>query len=467
MTEARLAVMDTADGYEWTHPVLFLRAVGGVFIEVEDRVAWHTRALSFMMALFWGNLIRRVLSSVLVIAILGAILGLVHKRAFAVDKGIQELEQHRSLWPSTLYGALRVEKSGGPIGFTYDLHKPETIQVFVTAQALVALFHKPSQSQDKPKIQALLQYMEANHQERYREPSGLWVIDPGWSYFGFESAPTISEVSAWVALAKIRVAEEKNGMLTSQERNQLVESIRRDLDELKARANQTDGGWSVLRVAPLEVRTYSTLMALWAFVEARNSPEVLNRIPSFDVDYGQTIRDGLNWLIRHHDPTIGWVPNPSRTGQTVRVPGLEAQALFVLNNAAHQYDYLRADPGYLVIRQQFLDRFANVNIKDLTPWYTFLSDQDQYVHYNDPNNVRQSISIEGMRFFSYSWLLADVAYLAKDQGLSPQYRQLAENKRSEMLLMADDAVKEAESCCTYELAENLIGISYALELIQH
>src|SRR5262249_33890177 len=138
--------------------------------------------------------------------------------------------------------------------------------------------------------------------------------------------------------------------------------IVRDLSTVAA-ASQADGGFSPVLSRGEELsRTYSTVIALWALIEARDTPALASPLGKA---YDETIRKGVTWMFTRgfrfdaagtERPLRGWVANPWRANPQEVAPGLNAQALWVVSRIVqHQdFNYLR-HTNYARAVDSFLD----------------------------------------------------------------------------------------------------------------
>jgi hypothetical protein len=331
-------------------------------------------------------------------------------------------------------------------GFRGQLSDPSSFpQVMSTAQGLTAILSsEPSASEVEP-VKAALKYME-----KARNRSG----EEGWGYTD-TSKPTITEIAAWVTTAE--VLSVRANIWSDQELQTVLPEVVANVRLLLSRQD-TSGGWSQL-APPMSpsTRTYPTAMSLWALFEALQTPAVRTQLEQagLTAEISRRIEDGTNWLFVHYDEKIWWVPNPNRLKQVVRFPGLTAQVLHVLSRGEDVAD-LKDDKRYLAAKRAFLsaDDLTRRSIYD----NEHLPDDDLYpAPANSP--------VEGMTFLWYPWSAAEYASLASDMTLGSEDRKLARNRLSELLSKYGD-LDLVESGGTYQLAENLHCLTYALRQIE-
>jgi hypothetical protein len=71
--------------------------------------------------------------------------------------------------------------------------------------------------------------------------------------------------------------------------------------------------------------------------------------------------------------------------------------------------------------------------------------------------------LEGSTFLWFPWTLAVVSDLAVDSELSGDQRQHAGQARDSLFAKHDEVIGSVDSALTYEVAENLLGVSHALK----
>jgi len=278
---------------------------------------------------------------------------------------------------------------------------------------------------------------------------------PGWNYFGNSSPFTVTEIAGWVVLAET-FAVDRPEALADADRSEITQRIVRDLDEIVQRQDK-NGGWRPIREdQPGFIRTYSSIIALWALIEARLSPAVS---PAIGTRYDDNIRRGINWLLVMHRPGLGWVANPNRVGQVARFDGLTAQTLFVLSRAerVNSFAYLSSEQSYLAAKRDFL---SNKEIADRPADKNNSSVPDIDIRFST-----SEFMAEGSTFLWFPWTLAELSRLTEDKTLSETDRASAVELRSKILdqnyKQLEDYVETANLMYIY--AENLYCTSVYLK----
>ncbi|HEY0431971.1 MAG TPA: adenylate/guanylate cyclase domain-containing protein [Pyrinomonadaceae bacterium] len=323
-----------------------------------------------------------------------------------------------------------------------------TTQAWTTAQALVALLSsQKSLDSQVPKIKAAFEFIE---KLRRANPS------EGWNYYGNANPFTVTEINSWVTLAHLKSLDSPTPIWSDAERADVVNRIVRDLEEL-ARRQDGGGGWRpITEDNPDYVRTYSTVIAVWTFAEASQSPAVRERTGN---KYDQAVRRAVSWLLQNYKLGQGWVQNPQRTGQKDRFDGLTAQALFALSRAESipELAYLKNDQTYRNARKDFINNkelAAKSNEKDNS------SIPDADVHF-----AGSEFMSEGSTFLWFPWSLLALTQLSQDKSLTEEERKAASQLRLEILNANaerfDQYVETAN--LTYLLAENLFCVNMYLK----
>jgi len=361
----------------------------------------------------------------------------------------------------------RLRSAADPTGgFRIDAtNRTAPRQAWTTAQGLVAsLMAQPGLKEpplkSESELATHLNYLESARSE----------TQGGWAYFP-NTGWAVTEVNAWVTVANVYAL--RSPLVKSESlKTMLLERIVRDLQDISVRQTAT-GGWKpiddqkylargpVCAVADENLtgipapssdltRTYSTIMALWAFTEARS-------LPSFPADasakYDASIRDGVTWLLNNYFDNVGWVANPSRKDTRESFPGLTAQALFVLDRVNRVAPHLILQK--LKLRQakhEFLQmkglKSESISANSRVP------DFDIYLF---PTNQ----ATEGSTFLWFPWSLATLSDLQNDQELSADDTKVALNLRNHLLTFAEQEEEYLEQALPYELSETLIGLNVA------
>jgi|GEM_PF-2822760 len=319
-----------------------------------------------------------------------------------------------------------------------------TTQVWQTAQCLFgALSSSKNLDNYVPRIKNAFKYLEGLHRPEPAE---------GWNLYGNANKFTITEIGSWVTLASIKSLDSKTRIWNDTEREQILKQVVRDLDETNRRQD-SGGGWRPIRDENAEfTRTYPTVMALWSLIEARTSPSVSQRIGA---KYDESMRQGINWLLRSYKEGQGWVPNPNRIGQKGRFEGLTAHALFVLSRAEtiDALSFIKGDQTYATAKRDFIKN------KQFAEWS--IEENNSHLPDADLRFVNTEFLAEGSTFLWFPWTLAELAQLSSDQALSAEERKAATQLRLEMLNANNDKLESyVESAnLMYVLGENLFCVS--------
>ncbi len=322
-----------------------------------------------------------------------------------------------------------------------------TTQAWTTAQALTGLL-TTARNLDAyvPKIRSAFEFIE---KLRRTKPS------EGWNYYGNANPFTVTEINCWVTLANIKSLDSSTHIWSDSERADIMNRVDSDLAEI-ARRQDAGGGWRpIAEDNPDFVRTYSTVVALWALAEAAQSPAIRDRVGT---RYDQAMRRGVSWLLQNYKAGQGWVQNPQRTGQKDRFDGLTAHALFVLARAETIPDlaYLKNDQTYRTARKDFINN-KELAAKSIEKDNSSVPDAD--VHF-----AGSEFMSEGSTFLWFPWTLLELTQLSLDKDLSDEERQAAKQLRLEILNenaeRFDQYVETAN--LTYLLAENLFCVNMYL-----
>lgn len=317
-------------------------------------------------------------------------------------------------------------------------------QAWTTAQALTGVLASNKGLDTRvPQIKAAFEFINRLRRTNPTE---------GWNIYGNANPFTITEINSWVTIAHIKSLESKTAIWNEAERQEIVNRIVRDLAEI-ARRQDANGGWRPIREEnPDHVRTYSTVLALWAITEATRSPLISARIGN---QYDEAMQRGVSWLLQTYKPGQGWVQNPLRTGQRDRFDGLTAQALFVLSRAEStpQLPYLKNDQTYRTARRDFIANKALAK-KSIEKDNSSIPDAD--VHFTN-----SEFMAEGSTFLWFPWSLLALTELSLDNTLPEDERKAAAQLRLEILnanLEQLDQYVETTNL-TYMLSENLFCVT--------
>ncbi len=323
-----------------------------------------------------------------------------------------------------------------------------TTQAWQTAQCLVAaLASQKNLDRYVPKVKNGFKYLEGLHRTEPAE---------GWNLYGDANKFTITEIGSWVTLADIRSLDSKTRIWTDTERDQIVNQVIRNLEETRRRQD-SGGGWRPIRNDNADfTRTYATVIALWSLVEARTSPSLSSRIGT---KYDESMRQGINWLLRSYKEGQGWVPNPNRAGQKDRFDGLTAQVLFVLSltETVDALAYIKSDQTYLIAKRDF------IKDKQFAAWS--IEENNSHLPDADLRFVNTEFLAEGSTYLWFPWTLVELAQLSSDQTLSEDERKAATQLRLDLLNANSGRLENyVESAnLTYVLGENLFCVSAYLD----
>jgi hypothetical protein len=340
--------------------------------------------------------------------------------------------------------------STGGIRVTSDVTM--TQQVWTTAQVLSGILASRADldPDEVNRIRSAFGYMDAQ-----------FVPDQGWGYFdGWRTG--VTEVAGWVCLAQIASLDHTPSIWQGQQRNAVIDSTARTLALLAAKQHASDGGWgpNIGDSSSDFTRTYSTAMATWCFVEARRSPSLQSMVSS---RYDGNIERGINWLLLNYDAKLGWVPNPTRKPQSERFLGLDAQVLYVVSRAEHDFSsFLNAQATHTAKKDflDFLDVSRSLRTNDR------MHDGDRYLMHASGSPATQSASavpcgcqftVESSTFLWYPWSLAAARALSMDQTLSADERDAARQKADVLEQRASEAKPWLDDEYHYVTAEFLVG----------
>lgn len=269
-------------------------------------------------------------------------------------------------------------------------------------------------------------------------------IDQGWRLYDHLPYPVaITEVTCWVLLAQAAALRQpgiRDAVEVSLRRHRIIEELRLLLSrQWNCPWNPHDGAFSPsVSVQAENVRTYTTCMALWTLTMTADL------VPSSAADLRAKLASSIDravlWLLRHHDPSRGWIPNPGRLSLDEEIyPGLTAQILYVLaeTRRTRRLSRLKGVESQLHLTENaFLDsmlRYApsakmygrafnqNVEVCD-----TFLGGTPPVI-------------LEAMTFYWWPWTLALLARLAE----RPNYKEPSERER--LLALLDLLVDKTRS----------------------
>ena len=309
---------------------------------------------------------------------------------------------------------------------------PHDAQVWTTAQVLYALeVGSPAKPEVREAIRDGFAYIERMRIPAVNGPCQASGQQDGWGYL--KSLPWgVTEINSWVLLAKIASLRTTAvpAIWSQSEIDGQLKGIKSDLAALVRRQHK-NGGWAPIAKTDddTHLRTYSTVMALWALVEAKHSVALS---PIVGHEYDRAITDGARWLIKAwqqpDDKHIGgWWPNPSWTEKDA-FPGLTAQAIYVLELVKKYYrlpDEERFDAAkvnFIRTSTGEIDPRNSLRAKDVAD-NPRLHDSDRYLA-NQPYTVEQST------FLWYPWAIAALTELKTDNSIQEDRQATKEEKQA-------------------------------------
>ncbi|MES2033694.1 MAG: prenyltransferase/squalene oxidase repeat-containing protein [Pseudomonadota bacterium] len=330
------------------------------------------------------------------------------------------------------------------------------VQPWTTAQVLYGILNaQPDVQKQSAEIRAALEYIE-----RTRHPV------TGWGYMA-GSAKGVTEINAWMILANLASlrVDTNHRIWRTDETPIVVAWLERDIAELAARQHE-DGGWAPIggTANPRHVRTYSTLMAVWALVEARNNSLISGQR---SWKYDQNIKNGVRWLLKNRQTSragvSGWWPNPHTTNQNGSFVGLTAHVLYVLQLAKAEFPFLVASDDLTNARMDFLKTTL-----DGGGGRKALADRpvEQNDRPHDADRYLQGVDdfqAESSTFLWYPWSLAAAVAMMDDPTLSEQERKAAKRLVRILIRRSGDLAKFVQADeAVYPTAESLFAIGLYL-----
>ncbi len=357
-----------------------------------------------------------------------------------------ELPKHNA--PLATWRQRALDTSGGNGGFRVSLNDAGArTQVFTSAQVLTAVLEANAVLDGTDavppgalQIRKALEYIESA-----RSPSSTTRSEePGWALFE-DHIHTMTDSAAWTTIANVAAAQvpklwQDTGAATMAGR------VKRDLEHMGTRQDPNGGFSPIYAVKPEFTRTYPTIMALWALVEAMATPAIRQMAGD---DYDQRIQNGVKWLQSSYSDTVGWVPNPNRKGQQDIYPGLTAQTLFILQRAAKSLPGLSSAGWFTQAKTKFLQTDFKISLA----WNASVQSDDQSFE-------GTGYTAEATSFLWYPWSVAVLWGLAQDQALSSAQRDAAIEHLGALYKRLPDLKKGLEEGGTFQLAENLFAFSF-------
>jgi hypothetical protein len=219
----------------------------------------------------------------------------------------------------------------------------------------------------------------------------------------------VTEVIGWVAVAIARSLRPDAGDAVWGPGNLDVGHGRlSQAVEMLLRRQLDSGGFSPASGAlePHHARTYSTVVAVWALLEARQVLPEDGKPASLDA----SVANGLRWLLANYDRQLeSWVPNPSRARQLDRFPGLNAQILYVLELAREVPRFealIDGDEHFDSARLAFLQSLNGKVAPSRRLDSSRSVDQNDRTHDGDVYLHGSRYAVEGSTYLWYPWALA-------------------------------------------------------------
>jgi len=329
--------------------------------------------------------------------------------------------------------ATLAQADGSIAGFRIYAYKPqEKEDSWTTAQVITAII-SVSDRPDAGRLKAAFAYLESKHLKNG------WNADPNG-----KNSFIRTEISCWVAIAYF-TSLRKTGFWTP---NESIAVSKRAGDILRQVVAQQDGtgAWGpVVRPAQENDRTYPTVMALWALLEALSA----SNIPQEEkITFGNAFDKGVLWLLEKYRIGYGWDENPAiQSG--ARFDGLNYEALLLLKRAEDLggYNLFKDEEGYKSIKHDVVNLFP-------TPVEVFIKTQIP------PSDYGVDGEICWATFPSYPWSLAALSYLVDDKDISSSDQRKLRKILQQEIEKLNDLPAYLKTAETWELAENLIGLSY-------
>lgn len=293
----------------------------------------------------------------------------------------------------------------------------------------------------------------------------------GWGYFkGWR--PGITEIEAWVCIAKTKCLVEKS----ISNDHKLGQAIIVHLSQLRKR--QVSQGDEAQGLSPVPVpwkdenyselvRTYSTIMAVWAHVEALEAME--NRLlPSEGKDEARGfVQKQVRVIVRQAFDKVMCVPSPKRGWQEDVFLGLTAQALHVIamaksNHALDGFEHPDWD-ALADLQKDFIRELS----KAKPPLRSYGIKENQRIHDADRYLLPVNMAVEGSTFLWSPWCLLALGDLkAQDNAqLSPSERKEAARLFGILADRLPEMRRFAERQYNYVSAEMLYCIGKALPYV--
>ena len=466
----------------YIHYAVAIIVVSVIFLTILSLWVWVSRKYLSHLHRF-----RRISTAAVSILLFGCGIWVMHVVIPAPPAVFEPIDKWAGDWTKEILSAKTKEQEIGESGIASDLeYLDDGPQVWATSQSIAAFLVRPERllPEDYKKIGVFFEYIE---KERLGTKDmilkdGLTVVGAnpscggqtashnGWAYIhNLDWGAT--EVIGWVSIAYAlalrdpniakRIWPDQNGVEEAKKR------LRQNLILLTSR-QLPDGGWSPVggTTEARNERTYSTVMALWAIIEAKRADLIDADTGS---DFDESVDKGIHWLLNVYRDRIGndkfgWVPNPRRDGNTENFDGLTAQVLFVLTRAQANFSSsLDGDDRFVEHREKFLAYGAGLGGTQEAPLFRSTSpDSNMRMHDADKYLHGLPQTVEASTFLWFPWSLALCAETIGSSG--PEYyklRAIAETSCELLIDRASSVKKVADSQpFTYVKAEDLFGLNW-------
>jgi len=356
---------------------------------------------------------------------------------------VNDLKSKIPLWVEQVFNA---QDSNGGIKESPSAD-PLTVSSWTTAQCIKGVLSSPIELRPYiPKIKSAFNFIESARRTAPEE---------GWNFYGDKDPYTVTEVTAWIAVAYIASLDAKPTIWSDTEREEVLKRINRDLSQILSRQD-ANGAWGPISGKNVTFsRTYSTIVALWSLIEAKRSSPVSAQIPK-SIDH--SIERGINWLLKSHLPQLAWIQNPNRSGQSSHFEGLTAQTLYVLSRAEalDNLRWLKSDYKYLSAQKDFIEQLEKSS-RRANADNTAVPDPDQRF----PGT---NFKAEGSTFLWFPWTMAELSFLASESSVA-ETREAALSVAMKILRANNDILKTYVDSAglSYLVGENLFCISYYVD----
>ncbi len=437
----------------WALGVTVLSNVGNILKQLRDVIESVTQlqqfvldhvwisAIVFGLVLIWGNVLlfqflykrlrRRIPTAYRVLAAV-ICAGLVSLLLVSNLYSFKALLQGQTEVQQTLANELLTAQDPYEGGFKNAVAAAGYEDSWTTAQAVKAALL--AGNYDPERIRRAFAYIEA-----HRQSEGFEVPYEADSRTQFVR----TEAAAWVEIAYLESLS-KPDVWPQDERPAAIARTESTLDLIIAPQDRNHGGWSpILHYSEHNARTYASMMSVWALTEALLSPSIAASTkqkiaPAFD--------GGISWLINHYSSNLGWEENPRyRLGKSF--PGLTYQTLFVLERAqlVPGHNAFANTAAYKQIKQEFKSTINPAEVSDLKPVPT------EY-------NVIAGYPC-GVDVLAYPWLLSVLPVLIQDPDVPANDRRYLRGLLQHEVGKTVNLPNELLHAETWQVAEDLIGVS--------